>query len=45
MDAAVKAKDKNAAASGIDAVQNNLNALHAAFKQRLIIITGTEAVR
>jgi hypothetical protein len=45
MDAAVKAKDKNVAAAGIDTVQNNLNSLHTAFKQRLVIITGTEAVR
>ena len=45
MDAAVKAKDKNAAATGIDTVKENLDKLHSAFKQRLVTITGTEAVR
>ncbi len=45
LDAAVKAKDKNAAATGIDTVRENLDKLQSAFKQRLVTITGTEAVR
>ncbi len=45
MDAAVKAKDKNAAAAGIDSIRENLDKLHSAFRQRLVLVTGTEAVK
>ena len=45
MDAAVKAKDKNTASSGLDTIMQNLNNLHSAFKKRLVLVTGTEAVK
>jgi len=45
LDAAVKAGDKNAATTGIDAVKGNLGTLDKAFRQRLQVITGTEVVR
>lgn len=45
IDAAVKAKDKNAAATGIETARENLDKLNGAFKQRLQVITGTEVVK
>ena len=45
IDAAVKAKDKNSATTGIETAKENLDKLHGAFKQRLQVITGTEVVK
>lgn len=45
IDAAVKANDSNAAATGIGSAKQNLDALDRAFKQRLQVITGTEVVK
>ncbi len=45
LDASVKTGDKNAVASNISTVKENLDKLNRTFRQRLDVITGTEVVK